>query len=295
MMQFSLLCCMLAVLGLQLTIQCVALPSFDSGSTLLAHSAGTKTASKGTGDLPSISGGSVAVRNTSEGWTEPYSDYPEPCSDSGTEYVGVCELPTGTGHFKLYSFRQKHLPSGPNPQPLEPVVLVAGDLSKYKGKAVPVRIHDQCLTSEVLGSQRCDCKEQLDLAKEYIQENGGAVIYLQQEGRGIGLANKIAAYELQDGGLDTVDANRALGFDDDHRTYESVPFILRSLGIESIKLMSNNPRKNQFLTDLGVKIEGNVPCRVAPNMHNERYLVAKKERMSHRLPGLEAVHHGGKK
>mmetsp|Transcript_44644 Transcript_44644/g.78976 ORF Transcript_44644/g.78976 Transcript_44644/m.78976 type:complete len:296 (+) Transcript_44644:118-1005(+) len=278
------------ILCLQLASQSWARPS-ASDLTHGVNTAGRKFAKKlamlpeslEKEKLPFLSGGSVSleVRNTTEGWLEAAAD---------TEYVGVCELPTSQGDFKLYSFRQVQPPSGPNPQPLEPVVLVAGDLSKFKGKAVPVRVHDQCLTSEVLGSQRCDCKEQLDLAKEYILEHGGAVIYLQQEGRGIGLANKIAAYELQDGGLDTVDANRALGFDDDHRTYDCIPFILKTLGIESIQLLSNNPRKNRLLTDLGVKIEESVPCRVAPNMHNERYLIAKKERMSHRLPGLKAMY-----
>lgn len=211
-------------------------------------------------------------------------------SDGVTEYVGKCELPTADGNFTLYSFRQVGAPAGPNPSPIEPVVLVA---SEHAGllegaEGLPVRIHDQCLTSEVLGSQRCDCKEQLDQAKAYIREHGGAVVYMQQEGRGIGLANKIAAYELQDGGMDTVDANRHLGFADDLRSYGSVPFILRRLGVRSVRLMTNNPRKTRALTDLGVQVEGHIPLRVPPNAHNARYLATKQARMAHRLGDLEA-------
>ncbi|CAM9952199.1 unnamed protein product, partial [Heterosigma akashiwo] len=198
-------------------------------------------------------------------------------SDGVTEYVGKCELPTADGNFTLYSFRQVGAPAGPNPSPIEPVVLVA---SEHAGllegaEGLPVRIHDQCLTSEVLGSQRCDCKEQLDQAKAYIREHGGAVVYMQQEGRGIGLANKIAAYELQDGGMDTVDANRHLGFADDLRQYGSVPFILKRLGVRSVRLMTNNPRKTRALTDLGVQVEGHIPalCRTP---HNARYLATKQ-------------------
>lgn len=164
---------------------------------------------------------------------------------------------------------------------MEPVVVMHGDL---RGKEkVLVRVHDQCFTSEVLGSKRCDCKEQLDMAMLHILQNEGAVIYMPQEGRGIGLANKIAAYELQDGGLDTVDANRHLGFEDDERSYSCVPFILQDMGIESVQLITNNPYKIHHLKDSGVKIDSVTPSIVVPNMHNLKYLRTKAERMAHLL------------
>uniref|UniRef100_A0A7S2DQ16 GTP cyclohydrolase II n=2 Tax=Octactis speculum TaxID=3111310 RepID=A0A7S2DQ16_9STRA len=140
------------------------------------------------------------------------------------------------------------------------------------------------MTSEVLGSQRCDCKEQLDLALQRIQEIGGAVIYLQQEGRGIGLANKVAAYRLQDSGLDTVDANRELGFADDLRSYECISFILDDIEFDSIKLLTNNPRKMRLLRANGVTVEAIVPLHVPPTKWNERYLRTKARRMAHALP-----------
>lgn len=145
-----------------------------------------------------------------------------------------------------------------------------------------MRIHDQCFTSEVFGSQRCDCREQLRMSLEYIRENGGAIIYLQQEGRGIGLANKVAAYALQDVGLDTVDANTHLGFPEDARKYGVVPALLRDMGIDSIRLMTNNPRKIQRLLALGVDVTGTIPMVVPKaNPYNRKYLETKKERMSH--------------
>jgi len=148
---------------------------------------------------------------------------------------------------------------------------------------VPVRIHDQCFTSEVFRSQRCDCKEQLKMSLEYIRENGGAIIYLQQEGRGIGLANKVAAYALQDVGLDTVDANTHLGFPEDARQYGVVPSILSDMGISSIRLMTNNPRKIERLRALGVDVEGTIAMVVPKaNPYNRKYLETKKERMNHK-------------
>ena len=153
------------------------------------------------------------------------------------------------------------------------------------GSSIPLRVHDACFTSEVLGSLKCDCADQLRLALDFIAGPGGPglVIYLQQEGRGIGLANKIAAYALQEGGLDTVDANRALGLPDDAREYSSVASILSDLGIKSVRLMTNNPRKVELLRGLGVSVVGRIPCLVQAQEHSLGYLLAKAGRMSHLL------------
>jgi GTP cyclohydrolase II len=149
---------------------------------------------------------------------------------------------------------------------------------------VVVRVHDACFTSEVLGSLKCDCREQLQLALDYIQDKPpGMVIYLQQEGRGIGLANKIAAYSLQEQGLDTVDANRALGLPDDCREYSAVGHILQELGVKSIRLMTNNPRKINELAALGINVVDRVPCIVKSQKYNKGYLSAKQKRMKHIL------------
>lgn len=149
---------------------------------------------------------------------------------------------------------------------------------------VPVRVHDECLTSEVLGSLKCDCREQLDHSLRYIRDNApGVVIYLRQEGRGIGLANKIAAYALQEQGHDTVDANRLLGLPDDARRYEAAAGILSDLGVRSVQLMTNNPRKITKLRELGVEVTARIPVLIAANAHNAGYLAAKVERMGHDL------------
>ncbi|KDD73508.1 GTP cyclohydrolase II [Helicosporidium sp. ATCC 50920] len=149
---------------------------------------------------------------------------------------------------------------------------------------VLVRVHDACFTSEVLGSQKCDCEAQLTRALEAIRaEPPGLVIYLQQEGRGIGLANKVAAYALQERGLDTVDANRALGLPDDCREYSAVGAILRDLGVASVRLMTNNPRKLREIAAAGVRVLGRVPCVVRPSRHSLSYMEAKARRMAHLL------------
>jgi len=216
------------------------------------------------------------------------------------EYVAETDLPTELGHYRLRAYRiqQDWIPSSENFRKLiqhmgtEPCVIYCTDFppgsiapgqqSAEFTKNVPVRIHDQCFTSEVFLSQRCDCKEQLQMSLKYIQEHGGAVIYLQQEGRGIGLANKVAAYALQDSGMDTVDANTHLGFPEDSRQYGVVPGILRDMGIDSIQLMTNNPYKIDRLRQLGVKVEGTIPMVVnSPTAHNRRYLETKVERMNH--------------
>ena len=153
----------------------------------------------------------------------------------------------------------------------EPSAIISGRVEGKKN--VVVRVHDACWTSEVIGSLKCDCREQLHLAMRYIQDQPpGIIIYCQQEGRGIGLANKIAAYALQERGLDTVQANRALGLPDDCREYSAVRHILRELEIESIRLMTNNPRKISELEAMGIVVTGRVPCVVVGNEFNQGYL-----------------------
>lgn len=203
--------------------------------------------------------------------------------DCHTYFVAECELPTLNGHFRLRSYRHRKQ----NGEVIEPVVMIPANSTIAKVgspmRDVIVRVHDQCLTSEVLGSQRCDCREQLALALQQVQQCGGCVIYLQQEGRGIGLANKVAAYGLQDGGLDTVDANRELGFADDERTYDCIPNILQDIGVESVRLLTNNPHKVSCLAAVGVKVSSTLPLQISANKWNRRYLATKARRMAHHL------------
>jgi GTP cyclohydrolase II len=145
-----------------------------------------------------------------------------------------------------------------------------------------VRIHSQCLTGDVFGSLRCDCRSQLEMALAMIAEEGaGVLIYEQQEGRGIGLMAKLRAYELQDSGLDTVEANQRLGFKADHREFTLPAEILKSLGISSVRLLSNNPDKVAALERGGIQVTERVPCEVAPTTHAEDYLKTKKDKMGH--------------
>jgi len=201
----------------------------------------------------------------------------EEIQETQTDFIAETLLPTHGGHFRVRAYR--HWVNG---WPTEPLAIIFGDV---EGRAeVPVRVHDACFTSEVLGSMKCDCAEQLNLALDYIRDNGpGIVVYLQQEGRGIGLANKIAAYSKQEGGLDTVDANRALGFPDDCREYTAVANMVKDLQLESIKLMTNNPRKLAKLAELGVEVAGRIPCLIDSNEVNDGYLKAKASRMDHLL------------
>jgi len=201
-------------------------------------------------------------------------------------FVADTRLPTDVGQFRLRAYRIDA--ANPNEHiGTEPCVIYCATKSPFgsDGKlmeGVPIRVHDQCMTSEVFRSQRCDCKEQLKLAMEYIRDNGGAIIYLQQEGRGIGLANKVAAYAMQDAGCDTVDANRHLGFPDDARQYGVVPSILADMQIGSIQLLSNNPRKLEKLTAMGVEVIGMVPVVIPEtNPYNQQYLATKQTRMNH--------------
>lgn len=189
------------------------------------------------------------------------------------ELVAETELPTSHGLFRVRAYRD--LTDG-----TEPLALMVG---RFDGdEPVPVRVHDACLTSEVFGSLRCDCRHQLDWSLDHIQEAGrGVVIYLHQEGRGIGLANKIAAYALQEQGLDTVDANRALGLPDDIRRYDAAAAILRDLGVRRVRLLTNNPRKIRVLREEGVDIADREPVLVGDHPLCLSYQRAKKERMGH--------------
>ena len=201
-------------------------------------------------------------------------------STGDTTFIAETRLPTDRGFYRVRGYRH----SVDGAPATEPVAIAYGEIEGRSG--VAVRVHDACFTSEVLGSLKCDCKQQLQLAMDYVQEHDGMVIYLHQEGRGIGLANKLAAYRLQDErGLDTVDANRALGLPDDTREYTAVANILEDMGIKSIRLMTNNPRKVATLERLGVKIDGRIPCIVKANLFNQGYLEAKEGRMKHYLDG----------
>ena len=187
-------------------------------------------------------------------------------------------LPTAWGEFRITPFRQKS-------NGVEHVALTKGEWSE--DEPVLVRVHSSCATGDIFGSYRCDCGEQLHRAMQMIDKEGkGAVIYLNQEGRGIGLCNKIHAYKLQDEGLDTVDANLQLGFKADERDYGVGASIIRELGIRRMRLMTNNPLKRAGLEGYGLKIEEIVPIVVAPNPFNEQYLKTKQQRMHHAL-GLD--------
>jgi GTP cyclohydrolase II len=161
----------------------------------------------------------------------------------------------------------------------EAVALVMGDVQS--GSPL-VRIHSQCLTGDVFGSLRCDCRQQLEMAMSMIAEQGaGVLVYEQQEGRGIGLMAKLQAYALQDSGLDTVEANERLGFKADHREFQLPAEILKALGIRQVRLLSNNPDKVAALERAGIKVTERVPCEVAATEHTEEYLKTKKEKLGH--------------
>lgn len=199
-------------------------------------------------------------------------------NDSLVEQGEEVSMPTFFGDFRLIPFRQKD-------NGLEHVALIKGDVSD--GSPVLVRVHSSCVTGDIFASKRCECGEQLHLAMQMIEKEGrGAVIYLNQEGRGIGLMDKIRAYKLQENGLDTVDANLHLGHKADERDYGVGANILHALGIRKMRLMTNNPMKRIGLEGYGLEITENVPIEVAPNKYNSRYMHTKKERMGHVLSKL---------
>ena len=183
------------------------------------------------------------------------------------EISNAANLPSRFGTYKVQAFKEG----------------AKEHLAIYKeplSEVVNLRIHSECLTGDAIGSLKCDCRDQLEASLKYIEERGGMVIYLRQEGRNIGLFNKINAYALQDQGLDTIEANHQLGFKADERTYDIVDFILAHFGISRINLLTNNPQK---LHDLKVEVVARVPIIITPNKFNENYLRVKKEQMGHLL------------
>ena len=197
--------------------------------------------------------------------------------------VAQAELPTRYGRFTIHGFR------GAGPQD-EAVALVRGKIrGPFKSKkSVPlVRVHSQCLTGDVLTSQRCDCRAQLELSLKKISHSpSGILLYLPQEGRGIGLMNKLRAYQLQDQGMDTVEANESLGFAADVRDYEFPAEILKKLGAKKIRLLSNNPEKVRQLQEAGIDVAERVPCQPRISKISRSYLQTKKKKMGHLLEGL---------
>lgn len=187
--------------------------------------------------------------------------------------VAVAKLPSRFGDFRIVAFWN-------NRDQKDHIAIVHGDV--VGAADVPTRMHSECLTGDVIGSLRCDCRDQLETALRRIGAlERGVVLYLRQEGRGIGLANKIRAYALQDQGLDTVEANLALGFRDDERDYAVAAHMLHSLGISSVQLMTNNPTKIDQLVQYGVKVSARLPHLLPPNEHNRFYLETKARRSGH--------------
>src|SRR5580658_860292 len=203
-------------------------------------------------------------------------------SSASVEQVASADFPTRWGKFRIYGFRG-HFGSDGNrrlkEEVEEAVALVMGDVHSTPPL---VRVHSQCLTGDVFHSLRCDCRQQLELSLSLIAgEGAGILIYEQQEGRGIGLMAKLQAYELQDSGLDTVEANERLGFKNDYREFALPAEILKALGVTSVRLLSNNPEKVEALERAGVRVVERVPCEVTPSPHAEEYLKTKKEKLGH--------------
>lgn len=195
--------------------------------------------------------------------------------------VAVADLPTEFGDFRIVAFWN-------NRDGKDHVAIVHGDV--VGKESVPLRVHSECLTGDALGSLRCDCRAQLHAALRRIAEEPfGVVLYLRQEGRGIGLMNKIRAYSLQDGGLDTVDANLALGFRDDEREYSVAAHMINSLDLRSIRLITNNPNKLSQLREFGVQVEGRIPHIMQATPENADYLRTKAERSGHLIEQADLV------
>ncbi len=202
------------------------------------------------------------------------------CDGVGVDNVcvkieAIAELPSRFGDFHIVAFSN-------NRDNKEHVAIIKGEI--FEGEDVPVRLHSECLTGDVIGSLRCDCRDQLEAALKKIGEmDKGIVLYLRQEGRGIGLTNKVRAYSLQDQGLDTVEANLALGFRDDERDYAVAAHMLHSLKVKSIRLMTNNPKKIAQLEQYGVKVNERIPHILPSNEHNRFYLETKAAKSGHMI------------
>jgi len=206
------------------------------------------------------------------------SRYNQIVTANAVQQIASADFPTRWGKFRIYGFRAESGADG-NGEVEEAVALVMGDIH-----SVPplVRVHSQCLTGDVFHSLRCDCRQQLEMALSMIRDLGaGILIYEQQEGRGIGLMAKLQAYELQDAGLDTVEANERLGFKADQRDFALPGQMLRALGVTRVRLLSNNPEKVEALQRAGVEVVERVPCEVEPSPHAEEYLKTKKEKLGH--------------
>ncbi len=196
-------------------------------------------------------------------------------TDSLIEEIVRVDMPTKFGHFKLVAFKEKGSTN-------EHLALIKGEWKK--DEAVLTRVHSSCFTGDILGSLRCDCGEQLQQAMQMVEKNGkGIILYMNQEGRGIGLVNKLRAYKLQEEGMDTVEANLHLGFQMDQRDYGIGAQILRYLGVSRLILMSNNPKKRAGLLGYGIEITETVAIEAAPNPHNEKYLQTKRDKLGHNL------------
>ncbi|MEF9924108.1 MAG: bifunctional 3,4-dihydroxy-2-butanone-4-phosphate synthase/GTP cyclohydrolase II [Muribaculaceae bacterium] len=200
-------------------------------------------------------------------------------TESLVEVGDEVDMPTEYGHFKLIPFRQLS-------NNLEHLALIKGEWKD--DEAILVRVHSSCMTGDIFGSMRCECGEQLHLAMKEIEKEGkGVIVYMNQEGRGIGLMNKIRAYKLQENGMDTVEANLHLGFKADERDYGVGANILREIGVKKMRLMSNNPIKRIGLEGYGLEVVENVPLEVTPNKYNEFYMHTKKTRMGHNLHNVD--------
>ena len=196
--------------------------------------------------------------------------------------VAIADLPTRFGRFQVLAFWN-------NRDGKEHIAIMHGNVIGRRD--VPTRVHSECLTGDALGSLRCDCRDQLEVSLRAIARLPfGLVLYLRQEGRGIGLVNKMRAYALQDRGLDTVEANIALGFRDDEREYSIAAHMLKSIGVESVLLMTNNPRKVEDLSRFGIHISGRLPHVIPPNEFNRFYLETKRDKSGHILDGLGKPH-----
>jgi GTP cyclohydrolase II len=207
-----------------------------------------------------------------------HTRYNDRVSNPEIEQVASADFPTRWGKFRIYGFRGHSTADGDR-RVEEAVALIMGDL---ESRPPLVRVHSQCLTGDVFHSLRCDCRQQLELSLSMIaEEAAGILIYEQQEGRGIGLMAKLQAYELQDAGLDTVEANERLGFKADHRDFTLPGEILKALGVTKVRLLSNNPEKMEALERSGVRVVERVPCEVTPSPHAEEYLRTKKEKLGH--------------